>query len=219
MWINYCGKMSSDFDINVLKITPAVKAERRVTRLTIPGRSGSLVIDDGTYEDIAISVTLALRDQTQVHEIKRWIGQAGDLITSIDPTRKYKATAYGDVVAQHWLAKVYQMVVEFTCHPLTRDVNPESYDVTDATLYLTNDGERAYLLIEMASGSTVTMNGETFTASAALTVDGENLVIYDASGNASDKLSGDMTKWYLDTGDADVVVTGSVTIYPEWRWL
>ena len=48
-WFHFKGKDSRDFGILISAAPEKVRAERRVEQVTIPGRSGELTMDEGTY--------------------------------------------------------------------------------------------------------------------------------------------------------------------------
>ena len=48
-WVHFKGKDSRDFGILISAAPEKVRAERRVEQVTIPGRSGELTMDEGTY--------------------------------------------------------------------------------------------------------------------------------------------------------------------------
>ena len=55
-WFHFKGKDSRDFGILISAAPEKVRAERRVEQVTIPGRSGELTMDEGTYAPYVLSV-------------------------------------------------------------------------------------------------------------------------------------------------------------------
>ncbi len=219
MWIIYNGISSDDVGVIVNSVTPvSVKPKRRETELVIPGRSGVLTIDDGSYERIIQTVTMTLPID-RLTEVLQWLTGTGDLLISPIPERKRKAKCSDVSEPKYWAAWLYQLTAQFSCDPYLYDASPASFAATDETIVLYNDGQETRPTIEMAAGSTVTINGVVFTAALKLTVDGENYIVYDGTTNRFASLTGELDDFVLTQGENTIVVTGTVTIYPNWRWL
>ncbi len=219
MWIIYNGISSDDVGVIVNSVTPvSVKPKRRETELVIPGRSGVLTIDDGSYDRIIQTVTMTLPID-RLTEVLQWLTGTGDLLISPIPERKRKAKCSDVSEPKYWAAGLYQFTAQFSCDPYLYDASPASFTATDETIVLYNDGQETRPVIEMAAGSTVTINGVTFAAALKLTVDGENYIVYDGTTNRFASLTGELDDFVLLQGENTIIVTGTVTIYPNWRWL
>lgn len=59
-WINFKGIDSRDLNLYVRKKTAYDKAERDMTFVSVPGRSGDLIIDNGKFKNINIEYELSL---------------------------------------------------------------------------------------------------------------------------------------------------------------
>ena len=217
LWISFNGTTSDDYDIVVNRFTPPQKPTKRETRLVIPGRSGTLTIDDGTYEDITVTVEMTLRDIDRDQEIKDWLAGSGDLICSLRPDRKYRASVPSNAVMSYWAGNLYIIKVDFLCHPFQYEVTPEVL-TTPATLY--NSSPIDALPLITFTGSIV-VNGVTFTAATELTVDADAMVIYKyvlgVLTAAGSDLTGDIESLKLVPGEN--TITGTAEIQPNWRWL
>lgn len=219
MWIIYNGISSDDVGVIVNSVTPvSVKPKRRETELVIPGRSGVLTIDDGSYDRIIQTVTMTLPID-RLTEVLQWLTGTGELLISPIPERKRKAKCSDVSEPKYWAAGLYQLTAQFSCDPYLYDASPASFTATDETIVLYNDGQETRPVIEMAAGSTVTINGVTFAAALKLTVDGENYIVYDGTTNRFASLTGELDDFVLTQGENTIVVTETVTIYPNWRWL
>ena len=100
---NFLGKDSyNDFGIVVEKRPIIPKPQRTIQYIEVPGRSGSLKVDDATYKDIIIPIQCNFRDATGVAAhadlVKPWLdGGEGQLILN-NQTDKYYIAHVSDQV-------------------------------------------------------------------------------------------------------------------------
>ena len=219
-WFEYAGHNSDGFDITVTRIPPAPRPIERVTKLTIPGKSGTLTISDGVYEEVTFEVEMILRDTDRIYEVQEWLTGHGDLIVSLRPDRKY--SAWVDAVDTSYFSVLHQIMVMFRCHPFVKEASPSEHIVADDTLVLINPSVfDAYPTITF--DGTVVINGDTFVAATELTVDAEAMVVTKESGGETVTATADLTGYVgdlkLTPGENTSVVTGNATIPPNWRWL
>ena len=77
--------------------------------IKIPGRTGNLIIDDGSYENKAVEIVAyldlrrktATQKKTAINEIKTWlIGSKGYKVLKFDDTIEYKAICKGVEISE-----------------------------------------------------------------------------------------------------------------------
>lgn len=88
-WFHFKGKDSRDFGILISAAPEKVRAERRVEQVTIPGRSGELTMDEGTYAPYVLSVECSTRGSENLDEILAWLDGAGSLIFAPSRIRSF----------------------------------------------------------------------------------------------------------------------------------
>lgn len=219
MWIIYNGVDSRDLDVTVNAITPvSAKAKRRETEVAIPGRDGVLTIDLGSYEPVTHSVDMTLMLE-RMTDVLQWLTGKGDLITSWFPDRLRRAKCSAVTEPTYWAAKLYRLTATFTCDPYLYDVSPAVVPVTDDTITLYNTGMATRPTVRMEAGSTITINGSVFSAAADLTIDGENYLVFDGHMNRFSDLTGNLDDFIFTERSNIIEVTGTVVIWPTWRWL
>lgn len=119
---NFRGKDSfKDFGIAV-KTRPAIPIpQRRVQFETIPGRSGTLTIDDETYDDLTITVDcnfLSNEIKNKAIQIKHWLmGGKSKLVFSDDPDKFYIAQVVNKFDITQTLRVLGTFPVIFNCKP------------------------------------------------------------------------------------------------------
>lgn len=213
---------SDDLDIIVSYISPATKPKKRVDRVRVPGRDGTLSVSDGTYDDITIKVSMLMTSADRFDEIKSWLSGSGDLITRLRPDRKFHAAADGEAEITRIVPTLYALDVNFTCHPFAYDVSPETHTYATGAATLVNQSVIDALPTITFSG-TIVINGVTFVAATELTVDVENMLVYKYVAGilapAYLNLTGDIALMRLVPGENTITVTGAATIQPNWRWI
>ena len=103
------------------------KPRRRMETISVPGRSGDLHIDDGSWEDITIryecwwkNKSSAYSTARSAHEIAQWLYTApvgARLEDTYDTQTFRRATFQGGVDVENILNRFGRLVLEFRCDP------------------------------------------------------------------------------------------------------
>lgn len=103
------------------------KPRRRMEVISVPGRSGDLHIDDGSWEDIIIRYECWFKNKSAAwsttrtaHEIAQWLYSApvGARLEDSYDTQVYRsATFQGGVDIENILNRYGRLVLEFRCDP------------------------------------------------------------------------------------------------------
>lgn len=227
-WFRFRDIDSRSMGVRVTKMPETVRAERRVERVEIAGRNGSLHVDEGTYDSYDRTMECALINRRRLDEVAAWLVGSGKMIFSTEPDKVY------DVVISNKIS-IAQMMRVFQKFQVTMDTQPFKYSVNRA-------GERLELLAPKVvynpgtvyaqpkitvygSGDiTLSVNGTSFPLSAVdgyLTIDSESMEVYKGGESRNSKFGGaDFPR--LETGKNAVSWTGNVeklVIEPGWRWL
>lgn len=127
-WFQFNGTLSTSLGVYVQAFPPITLPEERVKFEPIPGRSGSLTLLEGddVYDDIVLSVSCYIRDDTSLDAITAWLRGAGSLVLGNAPTRYYKARCVNQVeLAKVLRGRQYRtFAAVFRCAPY-RYVYPE----------------------------------------------------------------------------------------------
>lgn len=228
------GKDSfQDFGIYVASRPIIPSPKRRVSYMDVPGRDSSLRRDEGTYEDITLSVECSFIGDTyqKISELKSWLLNAGetDLVFSYQPDRKYIAQVVNSIDFEVILKITSHFVIVFNCQPFQYAVENEPVNITtDSTLI--NPGT-------IISFPTIKVNG---TGAGSVTVNGKSVSFSNIDEHVI--LNSEIQETYKDagtdlinknstkTGDYPVLLPGeniisfsggvtSLEITPNWRWL
>ena len=215
---------------------PAFPApERNKTFTTVPGRSGSLVTDEETYDDIKVKIKFNFvnTDDTAVSRVfrsaKKWLlSDSGDgyLYVTDDSDIFYivKSVTISD---SDRTAKIgHSFTAEFRLDPYTYYRSGQIEITLPATLYNNNElSEPVYKITGDGVCTITTSAGDTVTANVGqnLTIDCKNRMAYrtDSGTRNNTALTGDIADLCIPSGFFTVSVSHGFTavLIPNWRAL
>lgn len=227
---NFLGKDSYlDYGILVEKRPPIPKPQRNVDYIEVPGRSGSLKVDDETYNDVLIPIKCGFLNEdvvSKADEVKTWLdGGEGRLILS-NQTDKYYMAHVSDQfdISQEW--RVFgQFLVNFRCKPFKYSVINDAVTML-APGNITNPGtvkSEPIIVLTGTGNITLTINGVSIqlnNVNGYITIDSVLKDAYKETLLQNNLMLGDFP--VLVPGDNEISWTGNVTsvqITPNWRWL
>lgn len=135
-----------DFGILIAKRPNMPLPKRRVSNVIIPGRSSSLKFDEGTYDDITITLECSIIDKKDIIEnidkIKEWlvITRESDLIFSFDPHKKYIAQVVNAIDFKQALKYTSSFPIIFNCKPFKYSVEEKIITITKNNSTIYNEG-------------------------------------------------------------------------------
>lgn len=231
---NFGGKNSySDYGIIISKRPTLPSSKRRVSYIDIPGRNSNLRYDEGTYEDITISVECSIKDREnlmqKIDEIKSWLFSAveSDLIFSFQPDKKYRAQVVNAIDFKQIFKYTSKFPIIFNCRPFKYTSSDTLLTITQSGTTIQNPGslESEPIILIYGTGNIDFKVNETIIKLSDITEKITlNSVIQDAysdtGDNLNNKINGDFV--ILKTGFNRFEWTGNVSkieILPNWRWL
>jgi len=230
------GKDSfQDFGIYIEKRPNLPSPMRRMSYIEVPGRDSSLRRDEGTYEDITLSVECSLIGDpySKISSIKSWLLNAGesDLMFSYQPERKYTAQVVNSIDFEVVLKITSHFVILFNCQPFQYAADNASISVMDGSEYsLTNPGSMASVPIIKVNGSgtgSLTVNGNSVLISEiddSVVLNSEIQETYKNTGTELINKNATKTGYFpiLLPGENTISFSENITsleIIPNWRWL
>ena len=131
-WINFKGLDSRDFNLLIRTKDTYKRAERDISFISVPGRSGDIVIDDGKYPNVEIEYGMRLIS-TQYPElsenenffysfedVNRWLVSDGNyysLIDSYDNMYYRKACLIKGLEVEQPHHSIGDFSIKFNCKP------------------------------------------------------------------------------------------------------
>lgn len=220
------GTDISTKDLILTKVPPVTKPQKRVRRITIPGRSGYLTEWSGDYES-HIKGPEFVYTGSDIDDALTFLQSASLAVFPNETDYAYEVRADEKIEAVFQPSGIYKIFATYITQPLKRLATEPIHD-EETTYSITNLGnEPAYpkLVVAGAGERTVTIGTQTLTidfdaGGETITIDSLNGQIYDAGGaNAWNKVTGDLPVIPVSSSAITVSTTGSaLTIYPNWRW-
>ena len=124
MAINFTfnGVSSTTHGLKCKEINHFTFSSKSYESIKVPGRTGNLLVDDGSYENKVIPVTAYLdlrtveNKKTVVNNIKKWlIGHVGYKTLTFDDTVEYQAIVNGEVTFTELFTNYYEIEINFEC--------------------------------------------------------------------------------------------------------
>lgn len=227
---NFMGMDSyEDYGI-VIETRPIIpKPQRNIQYLDVPGRSGSLKVDDATFKDIIIPIQCGFRDDNVAYKadnIKVWLNSGeGPLILSNQPDRYYLAHVSDqiDISQEYWAFGKF--LVNFRCKPFKYAVNnsPISLTTPGSITNLATMDSKPIIKIYGTGTIDLRINNTSIHLTNIIDYVAIDSVLMDAYKDSTlmnNNMSGEFPS--LQVGTNTISWTGSVTkveITPNWRWL
>lgn len=115
----FSGQHSSEFGIQISKITHVLKPEKRMFQTVIAGRDGTYDTSDGTYSNIVISIDcdyIGEDIRTTARSLASWLSTSGELILDEEPDKIYQANIYSQIPIEELLV-LNEFTLPFECFP------------------------------------------------------------------------------------------------------
>lgn len=192
----YWKNISSDEMGIVVSKTPAIsKGKRNIEKISIPGRSGFLTFDHGTYESFIISVECHFnKGVTSQDELLAWLDGSGKL--SFDNVRQWDAVIVNSISLEKVIGLYRSFLIQFECQPIAEAISENIFVVTTSptTLNISSATTQMEPILEITGTGDVqvSINNKTislFGIEGKYILDSKWKVITDSFGlNASNKM-------------------------------
>lgn len=196
----------------VIEKTPIPpKANHSFTSYTIPGRSGSLNIDNKTYDDIPLSLECHFNSENvNKNDIDSWLDGYGKL--QLDDEKEYTGRITNTIPFTK-VMNFRKFIVQFVLNPFAKALTPTVVSRTTTGTFSASTFETYPTITITCSGNiSVGLNGTTFTLTGAdgtYILDCEAKVITKNGINQSSIMSGDFPK--VINGDNSLTVSGTIS--------
>lgn len=226
MYVLIDGEDTQEYGLRVTSLPPLHIAQKRVTLLTIPGRSGYLTQWDGSYEEVPKPVGFFYRDSSP-ERIAQFILEGSTIIFSNEPDKVYDYRLDMAIDLIKTISTWHQFDTQFICNPIKREASPQEIIAASSPVVLTSPCNHAsYPTITITGSGDVTLSvGDQELAltdiDPEIVVDGSLMECYQGDTLANDKMTGDFP--VINQGETvSIEWAGSVTavkILPNWRWV
>lgn len=242
-WFTWNGTDCRTYGIRAVELPPISFAKERVTWKDVAGRSGSLALLEGenVYEDLTMSCTCRVEDETQLDKIGAWLSGSGKVCFASRPEGYYKgrisaAIEWDRITQGH---KHREFTVTWRCVPFcylndSTQIVVSAADMADAGYTIKNPGtmpSQPKMKIVGSGDFTVSLGGQMVlltNVANGIVLDSELMDALNVAETQllNDQMSGDffeipigpsVLSWEAyDENDNAGSVT-SITIEPRWR--
>lgn len=231
-YFTFKGIDSRTKNIIVNKYPPRILPKSRTTEITVPGRSGTLTIDEGAYDNIVLTCECTALPICNLEELSAWLRGAGDLVFGHYDNRSIRARVDAQISFDKLMrGRAHRgFTIPFVCQPGRYTYPPLADIVLTEPGTISNPGT-----MQAEPKITVVATGEiTLTVGTSimlingpetewtLVIDSELMDCFDSTMTLlrNDWMTGDFP--LLNPGANAVTWSGtvaSVTITPRWRYL
>jgi len=192
----YWKNISSDEMGIIVSKSPSIsKGKRNIEKISIPGRSGFLTFDHGTYESFIISMECHFnKGVTSQDELLSWLDGFGKL--SFDNVRQWDAVIVNSISLEKVIGLYRSFLIQFECQPIAEEILENIFVVTTSPANLNITGATAQMepILEITGTGDVqvSINNKTISLygiEGKYILDSKWKVITDSIGlNASSKM-------------------------------
>ena len=236
MYFIYNDKSSEDFNIKIKNINNLSSPQRNIEKISVLGKNGELVIDNGNYENFILTIECYLNCSSEdknviAREIKRWLQSDflyKKLILSNDVEFYYEAYCDTKLDFEYVSSNFESFLISFSCKPYKKEINEDIITITES-INIYNNYMPSNPLIKIVGSGDVTIN-----------INNQELVLKGLEDeievdceimNAYKKINGDIVllnnKMYsdfpvLEVGENQISFEGNVSkieITPRWAVL
>jgi phage-related protein len=155
-YISFRGVRSDDLGLLIAEMPSHKRAKKRYTEYDVPGRDGPLHITEGYGAfDLQAVVTMLNAEASLRQTVNAWADGTGDLFTSDDPGKCFRASVFGEVPygRRRWGGKFCDTAkITFRCQPFMYETTPKIYTFTQSGM-IVNLGNLPSLPIITVTGS------------------------------------------------------------------
>lgn len=233
--LEYAVQIGNETDVSnriyVMRRPNVPSPEYRFTEKTIPGRDGTILIDEGSIEDIEFEIEFNFLGKPDewfsiFRRAKKWLLQKGERELKFfdDPFFFYVIKKVTIETAERVCYEIGRFTAKFVCKGTQfYDSGKEEFECANLR---ENPGIESHPIYKLSGSGTctLTVNGATMTANVTdnLIIDTERMIAYKADGTlANTAVKGDYEDLYLQPGENTVSVSSGFTckIIPNWRCL
>ena len=141
MYFIYDNKNSKDFNIKIKSINNLSSPQRSIEKVSVLGRNGELIIDNGNFENFILTIECYLNCSSEdknviSKEIKRWLQSDFSykkLILGNDTEFYYEAYCDTKLDFEYVSSNFESFLISFSCKPYKKETNEDIITITEST--------------------------------------------------------------------------------------
>lgn len=218
----YNGINSRDKGVVLKKLPPITRPKRRIETIEVPGRSGTLHIDEETFEPITISLECVLKRNYDARSITSWLQEFGRISFSDEPDKYYEATIVNSIPLSRVFKLYREFIIQLELQPIALSTNEYTYTINDTqehTLQL-DTAIKTFPYIKLTGSGQVqlTINNSICTITiddGYIEIDSNLQNAYKGNVAKNDKMNGEFP--VLLPGTNTIQITGNATMEMKYR--
>ncbi len=228
--LEFNGRTASMLGIKIAYRPDMPVPQRSIESIKIPGRDGSLIISDSTYNDITIDVEMNFISRPtdwgyRFSQIKKWLKGSGRLKFPFENGNFYKCKNVSIDTVYRTVKEAGEFTASFLCEPYAYfESGTIPIEQTTPTILNPYSLSKPIYIVTGTGECKLWVNGNIMTANVEgnLTIDTDLMIAYKEDGTIQNtKVTGDYEGLYLKEGENDLTINNpfSLQIIPNWRTL
>ena len=218
----YNGINSKDMGVILKELPPIIKPRRRMEIIQVPGRNGTLHIDENCYEPISISLECTLKSNIDARSITNWLTNFGTITFSDEPDKFYNAAITNSIPLERVFRIYREFIIQLELQPIAQSIQEYTYNCNNTSENILKIDSTAemypYIKISGTGEVTLSVNHKVST----LKIDEEYIELdcelqnaYKGTKSKNDKMNGEFP--ILIPGDNKIQITGNATMQIKYR--
>ena len=146
MYFIYDNKNSKDFNIKIKSINNLSSPQRSIEKISVLGRNGELVIDNGNFENFILTIECYLNCSSEdkniiSREIKKWLQSDFSykkLILSDNEEFYYEAYCDTKLDFEYVSSNFESFLISFSCKPFKKKINENVITIKVHRIFYSN---------------------------------------------------------------------------------
>lgn len=154
---------SQDRGIIVNKLPPISKPEKSFEEIDVPGRNGTLYIDNECYKSFTYEITCTLMPDSNIRDIAKWLNGTGKLIISTETDKFYNVIIKNQIDFEQTYRVCNEFVVIFDVEPIAHSIKEKELTFTKETQFIIKESTykiKPYLRVNGSGIITLTVNNK-----------------------------------------------------------
>lgn len=124
----YNGINSKDMGVILKRLPPITKPKRRIEIVQVPGKNGTLHIDENCYDPITISLECTLKKNIDARSITKWLSDFGTITFSDELDKFYNATIINSIPLERVFKLYREFIIQLELQPIALSVEEFVYE-------------------------------------------------------------------------------------------
>lgn len=218
----YNGIDSRNMGVVLKGLPPITRPQKRIEIIEVPGRNGTLHIDEDSYEPIRISLECALKKNIDARGITEWLQEFGTITFSDELDKFYNATIINSIPLNR-VFKVYrEFIIQLELQPIAQSIQEYTYNLnnTNVNSLSINCSAQMYPYIKLTGSGNVQLNINNKICNvniddSYIELDCELQNAYKGITSKNNKMNGEFP--ILKPGTNTIQITGNATMQMKYR--